>query len=94
MTYKRWLLTSCLLLLVGGIAQAKSPKASAESSDSPKTESDFMMFFFRIGQWIDNYSLKDVDTAYITLPEHPWRIALTNSEIGIHSTIFIYSIIL
>ena len=89
MTYKRWLLTSCLLLLVGGIAQAKSPKASAESSDSPKTESDFMMFFFRIGQWIDNYCLKDVDTAYITLPEHPWRIALTNSEIGIHSTFMV-----
>jgi hypothetical protein len=57
--------------------------ASGTSSSQP---SKGLIFFYRIGEWLDNYSLKGLDTAYITLPEHSWRIAFTNSEMGIHST--------
>ncbi|MBO4362391.1 MAG: DUF4421 family protein [Paludibacteraceae bacterium] len=82
----RWILILCLVLLAGGVAQAKPKNASAGTTSEQKEESDFMKFFFRIGHWVDNYCVKDVDTAYITLPEHPWRVAFTNSEVGIHST--------
>ena len=51
------------------------------ASDSNKAA----VFFYRIGRWVDRLELRGVDTAYITLPEHSWRVALTNGEVGIHA---------
>lgn len=48
-------------------------------------DSNFVKFFYRVGVWLDNYSLRNLDTSYITLPDYSWRIALTNSEVGIFS---------
>ena len=42
-------------------------------------------FFYRIGEWVDNFQLQGLDTAYIALPEHSWRLALTTGGTGIHS---------
>jgi len=42
-------------------------------------------FFYRIGEWVDNFQLRGLDTAYIGLPEHSWHLALTNGEVGIHN---------
>ena len=44
-----------------------------------------MKFFYRMGERIDRYLLLNVDTAYITLPEHSWRLAYTNAMVGINS---------
>jgi hypothetical protein len=44
-----------------------------------------LKFFYRIGERIDRYLLQNVDTNYITLPEHSWRFAYTNSMVGINS---------
>lgn len=54
------------------MATAKSDKAAA--------------FFFRIGQWVDKFQMRGLDTAYIALPEHSWSVALNNSEVGINAT--------
>lgn len=35
---------------------------------------------------MDNFQLRGLDTNYIALPEHSWRLALTNGEVGIHAT--------
>ena len=61
-----------ICLFVAGVAHAE--------------KGDFMRFFYRVGVWLDGYSLRGLDTTYIGLPEHTWRLALTNSEVGIHST--------
>ena len=42
-------------------------------------------FFYRAALWYDNFTIKGVDTSYITLPEYPFRVAFTNSEVGINS---------
>ncbi len=68
---KHWyILCLCLLMATGSYAE----------------DGKFMKFMYRVGVWLDDYSLKGLDTSYIALPEFPWRIALTNSEVGIHST--------
>ena len=90
MSRRRLVLMLCVVLLVSGATDAfaatrYSKKANATTA-TPKEDSDFMKFMFRVGKWIDDFTLKDVDTAYITLPEFPWRVAFTNSEVGIHST--------
>lgn len=43
-------------------------------------------FFYRIGKWVDNFQLRGLDTTYIALPEHSWRVALTTGGTGIHAT--------
>ena len=65
-----YILCLCLLMATGSYAE----------------DGKFMKFMYRVGVWLDDYSLKGLDTSYIALPEFPWRIALTNSEVGIHST--------
>lgn len=54
--------------------------AAAKSNDKAAA------FFFRIGRWVDGFQLRGLDTTYITLPEHSWRVALTTGGTGIHST--------
>jgi len=44
-----------------------------------------LKFFYRIGERVDRYLLQNVDTNYITLPEHSWRFAYTNTMVGINS---------
>lgn len=46
-----------------------------------------LLFFYRTGNWVDNYLRLGIDTSYIDLPEHSWRVALTANTLGIHSTI-------
>jgi len=50
------------------------------------TPSKGAVFFYRLGERVDNLQLRDLDTNYITLPEHSWSIALTTGGVGIHST--------
>lgn len=44
-----------------------------------------MRFFYLVGKWVDNYSIAGLDTNYICLPEHSWRVAFTNSEVGVYT---------
>ena len=44
-----------------------------------------MQFFYRIGERVDRYLLQNVDTNYITLPEHSWQVSFTSSMVGINS---------
>lgn len=44
-----------------------------------------MLFFYRSGQWLDNFLLHNVDTAYIGLPDYGWRVDFTSGMVGIHS---------
>ena len=44
-----------------------------------------LRFFYRLGERMDRYLLENVDTNYITLPEHSWSVAFTGSMIGINS---------
>lgn len=62
-----------LFLSVGAIAAAAEPSKAAVS-------------FYRACAWIDNFQLSGLDTAYIGLPEHRWRMALNNGEVGLNST--------
>lgn len=44
-----------------------------------------LKFFYRLGERVDYYLLQHMDTNYITLPEHSWRIAFTATTDGINS---------
>ena len=46
-----------------------------------------MRFFYRLGERVDQYLLQKIDTNYITLPEHSWRVALTFGTAGDNFTI-------
>lgn len=50
-----------------------------------KNPSKGLLFFYKVGQKIDNFCLSGVDTNYITLPEHSWSLALSNCEVGINT---------
>ena len=60
----------CLLLVAGGMHAA-----NGKGKES----------FYRAALWFDNFTMKGLDTAYLTLPEYPFRVAFTNSEVGINS---------
>ena len=50
-------------------------------------ESKGTLFFFRLADRIDRFMLQKVDTNYISLPEHRWRLAFTSGMLGINSTL-------
>ena len=57
------------------------------TNERTKNVSKGLLFFYRTGNWVDNYLRRGIDTSYIDLPEHSWRLALTASTIGVNSTI-------
>lgn len=70
------------------VEQSQASKA-VEQSQAVKAEkkpSKGLLFFYRTGRWVDNYLTKGIDTSYIELPEHSWRLAYTNAMVGVHST--------
>ncbi len=72
---KRLFIVLVTLLACTGMSWAKE-------GDKPNK----LAYWYCVGMdWLDKFCLKDVDTAYIGLPDNEWRIAFTNSEIGIHS---------
>ena len=74
---KRRVLIILLTILAGSVS------AWAKEGDKPNK----LAYWYCIGMnWLDNFCLNEVDTTYIGLPDNEWRIAFTNSEIGIHST--------
>ena len=46
-----------------------------------------LLFFYRTGNWVDNYLQRGIDTSYIGLPEHSWRLAYTNAMVGVNSAL-------
>ena len=46
-----------------------------------------LLFFYRMGNWVDNYLQRDIDTNYIALPEHSWRLAYTTAMLGVNSNL-------
>ena len=59
---------------------------SAPSIATASNSNKAAAFFYRIGQWVDNFQLRGLDTAYIALPEYSWRVALTTGGTGIYAT--------
>ena len=68
---------------------AEKTEKAVEQSQAAKAEkkpSKGLLFFYRTGRWVDNYLTRGIDTSYIALPEHSWRLAYTNAMVGVHST--------
>ncbi len=59
-----------------------SAPSIATTTDSNKAAAGF----YRIGEWVDKFHMRGLDTAYIGLPEFNWRVALTAGGTGIHAT--------
>lgn len=76
MNMKKILSLMILLLLAGSMWAAEN-----------KTPSKGLLFFYRSGDWVDNYLMRDIDTAYIRLPEHSWRAAFTSGTSGVNFSI-------
>ena len=72
---KSWII-GCMLLAVTVVQAAEA--------DRPHKG---LHFFYKSGNWVDNYLLQKVDTDYIGLPEHSWSVAFTSGMVGINSTI-------
>lgn len=76
-----------------GAEEVKVAKA-AEQSKAAKAEkkpSKGLLFFYRTGDWIDRYLMRGIDTNYIALPEHSWRLAYTNAMVGVNSNLTSFS---
>ena len=52
-----------------------------------KKTSKGLLFFYGMGNWVDRYLMRGIDTNYIALPEHSWRLAYTNAMIGVNSKV-------
>lgn len=74
--------------IIDAAAQAETETDVAKPKE--KKVSKGLMFFYRVGDWVDHFLLKGVDTNYVALPEHSWRVAYTNAMVGIHSTMSSY----
>jgi hypothetical protein len=72
------------LVCVFSAAQAEETKTAKAKQE--KAPSKGLLFFYRTGRWVDNYLTRGIDTSYIALPEHSWRLAYTNAMVGVHST--------
>ena len=46
-----------------------------------------LLFFYRLSDRVDRFLRQGIDTNYIDLPEHSWRLAYTNAMIGVNSRI-------
>ncbi len=51
-----------------------------------KKTSDGMLFFYRMARIIESFLMKGIDSTYLGLYDHSWKLAFTNTETGIHST--------
>ena len=58
-----------------------------QAGELPKRPNKALCWFYRTSEWIDHYLLQNVDTSYITLPEHTWRLALNTGMVGVNSRI-------
>ena len=63
------------------------PTISAKPAKPEKKPTKGLLFFYRMGNWVDNYLLRGIDTSYIGLPEHSWRVAYTNGMVGVNSNL-------
>lgn len=67
-------------------SQAAKADKKSQAAKAEKKPSKGLLFFYRTGRWVDNYLTRGIDTSYIALPEHSWRLAYTNAMVGVHST--------
>ena len=67
-----------MLALTCAVAVAKEPTKG-------------LLFFYKMGNWVDNYLTKDIDTNYIALPEHSWRLAFITAMPGVNSNLTSYN---
>lgn len=67
--------------LVFGVLMMHAGMVCAEE----QVPSKGLRWFYRMAYRLDNFLLQGVDTNYITLPEHSWRLAYTTSMVGINS---------
>ncbi len=82
-TVKRWVYIVCLLILAG-------PVAAKKDHYQPQRPNKALCWFYRTSEWIDHYLTQGIDTDYITLPEHSWRLAFNTSMVGINSSLDFY----
>ncbi len=88
-----------LLLCVGGWALAQDIDVSgapeiinaeieaSREKETKKQPTKGLLFFYRTGNWVDRYLQRGIDTSYIGLPEHSWRLAYTNGMVGVNSNL-------
>lgn len=84
------------LLFIGLLLMIASVCVSAQIKDSVSVKAEKMpskglLFFYRSSERIDRFLLSGLDTNFISLPEHSWRLALTVSTLGINSTVTSYA---
>jgi len=73
--------------LIGFVLVCGQVHAEEVVAKQEKAPTKGMLFFYRIGDWANNYLRKGIDTTYIDLPEHSWRFAATLASSGINSRI-------
>ena len=61
------------------------PLPAQPAVKAEKKTSKGLLFFYRSGERIDRFLLNGLDTNFIALPEHSWRLAYTNAMIGVSS---------
>jgi len=76
-----------LFILIGFVLVCGQAYAEEVVAKQEKAPTKGMLFFYRIGDWANNYLRKGIDTTYIDLPEHSWRFAATLASSGINSRI-------
>jgi hypothetical protein len=79
---KRW-----LYILIGFALLCGQVCAAQTEVKQEKAPTKGLLFFYRIGDWANNYLRQGIDTNYIDLPEHSWRVAATLASSGINSRI-------
>ena len=58
---------------------------ASREKETKKQPTKGLLFFYRTSNWVDRYLQRGIDTSYIGLPEHSWRLAYTNAMVGVNS---------
>lgn len=69
------------------IVEKSEREAEHQTLKEQKVPNKGLLFFYQSGERIDKFLLKGIDTNYIALPEHSWRLAYTTSMVGVNSRI-------
>lgn len=65
---------------------ATTPQPAEKPTPGP------IMFFYRLGRIIEHFLVKGIDTTYLQLHNHSWRLAFTTVGTGIYNTLNIKEI--
>lgn len=77
---------SCLTIISVASEADTTAVGVPQAGQTTQQASNGAIFFYRLGRIIESFLMKGIDSTYLQLYDHSWKLALINSETGVHNT--------